>query len=60
MYSRNIYYTEEEFEKIQADYNGKAEYSNGYIVLSPNTSIYHNSIISRLNYKLMSFLDGSN
>lgn len=60
MYSRNIYYTEEEFEKIQADYNRKAEYSNGYIVLSPNTSIYHNRIISRLNYKLMSFLDGSN
>ena len=60
MYARNIYYTEEEFEKIQADYNGKAEYSNGYVVLSSNTSIAHNRIISRLNYKLMSFLDGSN
>ena len=59
MYARNIHYTENEFEEIQANYNGKAEYSNGYVVLSSNTSIAHNRIISRLNYKLMSFLDGS-
>lgn len=59
MYAKNMHYTEEDFEKIQANYNGKAEYSNGYIVLSSNTSIAHNKIISRLNYKLMTFLDNS-
>ena len=57
MYAKNMHYTEDDFEKIQADYKGKAEYSNGYIVLSSNTSIAHNKIISRLNYKLMTFLD---
>lgn len=59
MYAKNMHYTEDDFEKIQANYNGKAEYSNGYIVLSSNTSIAHNKIISRLNYKLMTFLDNS-
>ena len=28
MYAKNIHYTEEDFESIQANYNGKAEYSN--------------------------------
>lgn len=59
MYAKNIYYTEDDFEDIQANYNGKAEYSNGYVVLSSNTSIQHNKIISRLNFKLMTFLDKS-
>lgn len=59
MYAKNIHYTEEDFENIQANYNGKAEYSNGYVVLSSNTSIQHNKIISRLNFKLMTFLDKS-
>ncbi|EES50126.1 Uma2 family endonuclease [Clostridium botulinum] len=59
MYAKNMHYTEDDFEEIQANYNGKAEYSNGYIVLSSNTSIAHNKIISRLNYKLMAFLDNS-
>lgn len=59
MYAKNIHYTEEDFESIQANYNGKAEYSNGYIVLSSNTSIKHNKIISMLNFKLMTFLDKS-
>ena len=44
MYAKNMHYTEDDFEKIQANYNGKAEYSNGYIVLSSNTSIAHNKI----------------
>lgn len=39
MYAKNMHYTEDDFENIQANYNGKAEYSNGYIVLSSNTSI---------------------
>ena len=59
MFSKNIHYTEGDFENIQANYNGKAEYSNGYVVLSPHISIKHNKIISRLNYKLMTFLDKS-
>lgn len=59
MFTKNIHYTEDEFENIQSNYNGKAEYSNGYVVLSSNTSIKHNKIISRLNYKLMTFLDKS-
>lgn len=59
MYAKNMHYTEDNFENIQAKYNGKAEYSNGYIVLSSNTSIAHNKIISRLNFKLMTFLDSS-
>lgn len=59
MYAKNIHYTENEFEDIQANYNGKAEYSNGFIVLSSNTSIKHNKIISMLNFKLMTFLDKS-
>lgn len=59
MYAKNIHYTDEDFENIQQNYNGKAEYSNGYIVLSSNTSIKHNKIISMLNFKLMTFLDKS-
>lgn len=59
MYAKNIHYTEADFEDVQAHYDGKAEYSNGYIVLSSNTSINHNKIISMLNYKLMTFLDKS-
>lgn len=59
MYAKNIHYTEEDFESIQANYNGKAEYSNGYVVLSSNTLIKHNKIISMLNFKLMTFLDKS-
>lgn len=59
MFAKNIHYTEDDFENIQSNYNGKAEYSNGYVILSSNTSSKHNKIISRLNYKLMTFLDKS-
>ena len=59
MHSKNIHYTEKDFEDIQSRFNGKAEYSNGYIVLSPSTSIKHNKIISKLNFKLMTFLENS-
>lgn len=59
MYAKNIHYSEEDFEEIQKKFDGKAEYSNGYIVLSSNTSIKHNKIISMLNFKLMTFLDKS-
>lgn len=59
MYSKDIQYTEEDFENIQSKFDSKAEYSNGYIVLLPNTSIKHNKIISRLNLKLMNFFDNN-
>ncbi|EJO5348983.1 Uma2 family endonuclease [Clostridium botulinum] len=45
-------YTEEEFEQIQENYNGKAEYDNGIILLSSNTSISHNRIKRRILSKL--------
>lgn len=56
MYAKNIIYTEEDFESIEKKFDGKAEYSNGYIILSSNTSIKHNEIISMLNFNLMLFL----
>ena len=37
-------YSEDEFEDIQAHYDGKAEYDNGLIFLSSTTSIKHNEI----------------
>lgn len=44
----NIYYinsyTEAEFEDIQSHFDGKAEFDNGFIFLSSNTSIDHNNI----------------
>ena len=40
-------YTAEEFEDIQSNYNGKAEYDNGAILLSSNTSVNHNRIKRR-------------
>ena len=59
MYAKNIHYSEDDFEEIQKKFDGKAEYGNGYIILSSNTSIKHNKIISMLNFKLMTFLDKS-
>ena len=56
MYAKSIYYSEADFEEIQKNYNGKAEYSNGAIILSSTTSIKHNDIISHLNYHLVSYL----
>lgn len=32
MYDKNRNYAEDDFEKIQDNYNGKIKYSNGYIV----------------------------
>ena len=37
-------YSEDEFEDIQAHYDGKAEYDNGLIFLSSTTLIKHNEI----------------
>lgn len=46
-------YTEQEFENIQNNFNGKCEYDNGSIFLSSNTSIEHN----RIKRKILSKLD---
>ena len=37
-------YSEEDFEEIQKNFNGKAEFDNGSIFLTSNTSIEHNRI----------------
>lgn len=53
------HYTEEEFEDIQSNFNGKAEYDNGAIYLTSNTGIYHNEIISKINAYLTLYLKDS-
>lgn len=55
----NSYYTEEQFEEIQSNYNGKAEYDNGEIVLSSNTSIKHNLIKGNILASLIMYFKGS-
>ena len=37
-------YSEEEFEEIQKNFNGKAEFDKGSIFLTSSTSIEHNRI----------------
>ncbi len=55
----NNYYTEEEFEDIQSHYDGKAEFDNGLIFLSSNTSIKHNEIKRNILTELSIYLKGS-
>ncbi len=55
----NIYYTEKEFEDIQAHYDGKAEYDNGLIFLSSNTSIKHNTVKRNILTEIAIYLKGS-
>lgn len=50
---RGHIYSEEDFEYIQKNFNGKAEFDNGSIFLSSNTSINHN----RIKRKILSKLD---
>lgn len=52
-------YTEEDFEEIQKNFNGKAEFDNGTIFLTSNTSIEHNRIKRKILSKLDRFLNGS-
>lgn len=52
-------YTEEEFEEIQSNYNGKSEYDNGMIVLSSNISISHNRIKRKILSKLDNYFTGT-
>ena len=55
----NIYYTEKEFEDIQAHYDGKAEYDNGLVFLSSNTSIKHNTVKRNILTEIAIYLKGS-
>ena len=41
---KDYIYSEEDFEEIQKNFNGKAEFDNGSIFLTPSTSIEHNRI----------------
>lgn len=52
-------YTEEDFEEIQKNFNGKAEFDNGTIFLTSNTSIEHNRIKRKILSKLDRFLNGA-
>ena len=53
------YYTEKEFEEIQENFNGKAEYENGEIILASNTSIKHNLIKGNILAALIMYLKSS-
>ena len=55
---RDVFYTEDEFEDIQANFNGKAEYDNGAIYLSSNTSQKHNIILNNINSYLVLYFRG--
>ena len=55
----NNLYTETQFEEIQSKYDGKAEFDNGFIFLSSNTSISHNRIKRRILSRLDSYFYGS-
>ena len=56
---KDYIYSEEDFEEIQKNFNGKAEFDNGSIFLTSNTSIEHNRIKRRILSKLDDFFKGS-
>lgn len=56
---KDYIYSEEDFEEIQKNYNGKAEFDNGSIFLTSNTSIEHNRIKRKILAKLDDFFNGS-
>lgn len=56
---KDYIYSEEDFEEIQKNFNGKAEFDNGSIFLTSSTSIEHNRIKRRILTKLDSFFDKS-
>lgn len=51
-------YTEADFEEIQKNFNGKAEFDNGFIFLSTSTSIEHNRIKRKILSKLDEYFRG--
>lgn len=56
---KDYIYTEDDFEDIQKNFNGKVEFDNGSIFLTSNTSIEHNRIKRKILSKLDRFLEGS-
>ena len=56
---KDYIYSEEDFEEIQKNFNGKAEFDNGSIFLTSSTSIEHNRIKRKILSKLDSFFNGS-
>ncbi|MZK50654.1 Uma2 family endonuclease [Clostridium beijerinckii] len=55
----NIFISLDEFDKIQANYDGKAEYYNGQILFSSRTSMAHNRIVMGISSALYNFFKGS-
>lgn len=55
----NIFISLDEFEKIQSNYDGKAEYYNGQILFSSRTSMAHNRIVMGISSMLYNFFKGS-
>lgn len=55
----NIFISLEEFDKIQANYDGKSEYYNGQILFSSRTSMTHNRIVMGISSILYNFFKGS-
>ena len=55
----NIFISLDEFDKIQANYDGKAEYYNGQILFSSRISMSHNRIVMGISSMLYSFFKGS-
>ena len=55
----NIFISLDEFDKIQAKYDGKAEYYNGQILFSSRTSMAHNRIVMGISSMLYNFFKGS-
>lgn len=55
----NIFISLDEFDKIQANYDGKAEYYNGQILFSSRTSMSNNRIVMGISSMLHNFFKGS-
>ena len=55
----NIFISLDEFDKLQKNYDGKAEYYNGQILFSSRTSMSHNRIVMGISSMLFNFFKGS-
>ena len=55
----NIFISLDEFDKIQKNYDGKAEYYNGQILFSSRTSMSQNRIVMGISSMLFNFFKGS-
>ncbi len=57
-YISGVFYTEDEFKDIETNFNGKAEYDNGVVYLTPNTVHKHDIIINNINAYLSLYFRG--